>query len=455
MLPPSFGSGPDADTSPGSGSYSREEFVDLIRFAAGRHVEVIPEVDLPGHARAAIVSMENRYRRLMAEGDSAAANEHRLVDPLDRSRYVSIQGWDDNVVNVCLESTYRFVETIVDELVALYAEAGETLSTIHVGGDEVPPGVWEKSAACNSLTSKTSGAERAHDLSAHFFGRVADILAARGLDIAGWDEIAEVLPPKAGSDGNLVIPYVWNTVWGWGGEEKPYTLANAGYHVVLSNAPSLYFDLAYEKHPEEPGYAWAGFVGDRETFEFTPFDIYSGAEVDRMGQAIPANRYDGAIRLTEDGRRRVLGIQGQLWGERTPTKALYEYQLYPKMLALAERAWSPAPEWGDLEAASARGAAMEEAWTRFANTLGQREFVRMRRAAEPIDFRIPPPGAELRDGVLHANATYPGLDIRYTTDGTRPDAESQLYDSPVRVDGPISVRAFDATGRGSRTESVE
>ncbi|HLE57006.1 MAG TPA: family 20 glycosylhydrolase, partial [Rhodothermia bacterium] len=454
-LPPSFGSGPDPESSPGSGSLSRDDLVGLIRFAADRHVEIIPEIDVPGHARAAIMSMEHRYRRLAAEGDTAGAVMYRLIDPGDTSEYLSIQGWNDNVVNVCIESTYRFLEVVVVELRAMYEEAGVPLRTVHVGGDEVPAGVWEGSPACMALLESGAGPHDVTDLPGYFFNRIARILArAGGLNVAGWDEIAEVLGPASGPSAR-VIPYAWNTVWGWGGEEKPYRLANEGYHVVMSGAQSLYFDLAYEKHPAEPGYAWAGFVDDRAVFAFEPLNVYLGASHDRMGHPIPPDQYADAVRLTSEGAGNILGIQGQLWGERTPDSTAFEYQLYPKMLALAERAWSPQPDWTAVTEEAPRQKASSAAWNRFANTLGQREFVRLRRVARPVNFRIPPPGLEVADSRLHVNTAYPGLEVRYTVDGSDPDPESELYRGPVEISRSVRFRAFDVSGRGGRTESLE
>src|SRR5437016_1100327 len=105
-LPPAFGSGPDVDRPWGSGFYSRADYVELLRYAAARHLEVIPELEMPGHARAAIKSME-------------ANQQYRLNDPDDRSVYTSAQGYHDNVMNPALESTYRFIERVVGELVAM------------------------------------------------------------------------------------------------------------------------------------------------------------------------------------------------------------------------------------------------------------------------------------------------------------------------------------------------
>ena len=122
--------------------------MEILQFAHARHITVIPELDFPGHARAAIKAMEVRHRRLMEHGDATAAEEFLLREPDDPSKYESVQMWRDNVVDVGRESTYRFLSTVVGELSEVYRRAGVPLTTIHLGGDEVPQGVWEKSKAC-------------------------------------------------------------------------------------------------------------------------------------------------------------------------------------------------------------------------------------------------------------------------------------------------------------------
>jgi len=111
VLHPAYGSGPNAnaDGKYGSGYYTKADFIEILKYANERHIKVIPEVNLPGHARAAIKAMEARYERLMKEGKTAEANEYRLIDPNDKSEYLSAQGYRDNVVCVGQESTYHFL----------------------------------------------------------------------------------------------------------------------------------------------------------------------------------------------------------------------------------------------------------------------------------------------------------------------------------------------------------
>jgi hexosaminidase len=462
-LIPSFGSGPYPDRHPGSGWFTRDEYTDLVRYARQRHITIVPEIDMPGHARAAIVAMEARYRNLIEQGREAEASEFRLHDPADTSTYRSVQHWDDNVINVCQESAYRFMERVIADLAAMHAEAGAPLEQVHVGGDEVPVGVWQGSPVCAALIAATPGLDDPRQLFEHFIHRTADILDGHGIRLAGWEEIALTNPyyvagPKSPSPEGVqrrFLPYVWNAVWGWGSEDLGYRLANAGYEIVMSNASALYFDMAYEKDPEEDGLYWAGFVGTRTAWEFLPFDLFPTARLDIMGNPIGADHYADAVRPTADGRRNILGIQGQLWSETLVEPSRLEYMAFPRILALAERAWTPEPDWARIDDGPRREQALGTAWNEFANRLGQRELPRLDHLHGGIGYRIPVPGGVVRDGILHASAPYPGLAIHYTTDGTDPTVRSPRYAGPVAVDGPVTLRVFDTRGRGGRAARVE
>jgi hexosaminidase len=458
-LVPSYGSGPDPDGSRGSGHYSRSEMLELLRYATERHVQVIPEVDLPGHARSAIKAMRARAARLSQDGSQEEAEEYLLTDPGDLSEYRSVQGWDDNVVDVCRESTYRFIETVVDEVVAIWAEAEAPLEAVHIGGDEVPQGVWRKSPSCERLIADSDEIDGMEDLGSYFMQRVVDLLTERGLAVAGWEEIA--LAEKVW-DGNHVKepdpdlvqyglrPYVWNNVWGWGAEDLGYRLANVGYDVVLCPATNLYFDLAYDRDPLEPGYAWAGFVDTRKAWEFIPFNVFRNASVDLMGNPLSPEDFADRVRLTPEGRSRVLGIQGQLWAENTKSREILEYQAFPKLLGLAERAWAPQPEWATVEDAGERERLQAIDWNEFANRLGQRELPRLDGFLGGVAYRLPPPGAVVEGGVLDARSPFPGLTLQITTDGSSPRADSTVFTGPVDVEGEARVVTSDTRGRLSR-----
>ncbi|MEM8487951.1 MAG: family 20 glycosylhydrolase [Bacteroidota bacterium] len=454
-LYPSLGSGPDPDVSNGTGYYTRKEFIEILRYATDRHIEVIPEIDVPGHARAAIRSMEVRYNRLSAEGDEEAASRYRLAHPADTSTYASVQMWNDNVIDVCQPSTYAFLEKVVDDVVAMYTEAGVTLETVHIGNDEVPHGVWQGSPACQALSTT--------QYNDYFLQKMSEMLTSRGLNLAGWEEIALTADTAHGSAikvpnptflNSNFRPYVWNAVWGWGSEGTAYTLANAGYQIVLSNATNLYFDFAYDKDPEEPGFYWAGFVNTQKAFAFNPFNLYQNAQNALFGQPIDASTvYRDFPRLTPEGKQNIMGIQGQLWSESAKGAALLEYQLFPKVLGLAERAWAAAPDWVTIDNDASRTAAEFTGWNVFANQIGQSELPRL-DALWGIRYRIPPPGISMDGASTVANVAFPGLTLHYTTEKRLPTAEDPIYAGPVPFIGQINVAAFASNGRSSRPASL-
>jgi len=438
-LPPAFGSGPDVDRPWGSGFYSRADYVEILRYAAARHIEVIPEIEMPGHARAAIKSME-------------ANQQYRLNDPDDRSVYTSAQGYHDNVMNPALESTYRFIERVVGELVAMHREAGVPLRHIHMGGDEVPAGVWEGSPVVQAYL-KAHNLTSVDDLWFAFYGRVEQILKTQGLLPSGWEEIALRKTHRAGQPTNIPNPdfaargwraYVWNNVPGGGAEDLAYRLANGGYDVVLSPVSNLYFDLAWNQNPEETGLDWGGYVDLRKPFQFIPFDYYRNVPVD-------PSVFVGKDRLTDYGRAHVVGIQGNLWSETLGAEGRLEYMLLPKLFGLAERAWAPDPDWAGERDPARADSLYREGWSRFVNVLGQRELPRLDREVPGVNYRIPTPGLKVEDGVVRCSVELPGLILRYTTDGSEPTVRSALVRGPIPLRGTVRVAAFNTTGRKGHT----
>lgn len=454
-LLPSWGSGPNPEAFPGSGFYTRAQFIEILKYARQRHIEVIPEIDLPGHARAAIIAMKARHRRFLEEGQPEEAEAYLLQDPKDASEYKSVQGWDDNVISVCRESTYRFLEAVIDEILEMFKEAEAPLTTVHTGGDEVPHGVWEKSPDCLSLLRNSKDAVEMADLADLFLDRFSSILKERGLRTAGWEEIG-----MTGSHGTIrpsdphmpFRAYAWNNVAGWGREDLSYKLANEGYQVVLSNVTHLYLDLAHTNHPEEPGLYWAGFLEAKKTWSFNPMDIYQGIDADIMGNPIKPSFFKDMTRLNPKGKENILGIQGQLWSELIINQIRLEYMLFPRLLSLAERAWAPEPQWAGLKHEK-RTDALQAAWNQFANQTGQFELPRLDILFGGVNYRIPPPGAIIEQGQLMANVAFPGLEIRYSLDGEEPDGEAPLYTIPVKLKHQHrpKLKAFDSRGRGSRT----
>jgi hexosaminidase len=270
--------------------YTAEEYENILRYAWERRIAVIPEFDTPGHSRASIKAMQAYERRT---GDSS----FRLQNPADTSHYWSAQDFTDNVLSVDLPSVYKFYGKVFDEVIRLHQEAGVPLPAIHIGGDEVPDGAW-------------AGHDR-HEMKEVFTNNMLDLAEARGIRLAGWEDIARGLEPE--TQERLKRSLYFLNVWNTDGIE--------GFPVVLSLAAYTYLDLAYSDAPDEIGLSWAGYVDERKTFALQPLD------------------YNGD----------VIGVQAQLWSSQLRSFDDATYQMLPKALGVAERAWNTHPDSTNFE----------------------------------------------------------------------------------------------------------
>ncbi len=464
VLHPTYGTGPfRLPESHGTGFYSQEDFIEILQHAHELHIDVIPEINMPAHARAALIAMKARGKRLSAEGKREEALKYRLHDPDDTSTYISAQGFLDNTVCVVEEPVYRFIDTIIRNFQDMFRRAGVPLQVWHFGADEVPEGVWTESPLCQQFLAEHPELDDAGDLKNYFVRRMLRILEQHQLQAACWQEAAldhvEVngqtrdVPVEEFAGGQLIC-YVWNNLQG--NEDLGNRFANMGYPVILCCVTNLYFDLAYNKDPLEPGLTWGGFIDARSPFELVPEDVFKSTRVDSMGA--PYDRqslYEQRESLTPSGRENVRGIQGQIWCETIKGSEMLQYYVYPKQISLAERAWAPRPAWAELEDLDAHDRAVQQAWNEFANRLGQRELPRLDLLFGGTRYRLPPPGAVIKGGMLEASTEYPGLAIRYTTDGSDPTANSPTYGGPVPVSGTVKLATFDTRGRASRVSTVE
>lgn len=453
-LPPAHGSGPDALNSTGSGHYSAGDYVEILRYAAARHVTVIPEIEMPGHARAAVQSMEARTARLLANGN-VNAEAYRLADPGDRSRYRTAQLHHDNLMDPGLESTYRFVDHVVGQVARLHRRAGVPLKLIHLGADELPAGAWSGSPAGQAAIQR-------HHLAGlpglwnHFYDRVATIAARHGARVAGWEELGS---RRAAADGGgPLVPnehfvkrdftlFVWNNLDD--ADDLAYRLANAGYPVVLAPATRLYFDMAANANPGEPGVDWAAYIELRDTFDFVPLDALR----QRPTQATQA---PGKTALTAQGRQRVIGIEATLFGEVMPTRERLERLLLPRLFALAERAWAPSPLWAESTDPATAAVAYQGDWASFVHRLGSQLLPSLQRDLPDVAFRVPTPGLRrLEAGGAEANTGWPGMVVRYTTDGSEPSAGSPVAEGRLPGGVLLKAAAFDRSGQRSLSTHLD
>ncbi|PSJ38608.1 beta-N-acetylhexosaminidase [Sphingomonas deserti] len=438
-LQPQLGAGPDGN-GPVNGYYSQADYLEILGAATVRGIEVIPSFDMPGHSRAAIRSMEARYRRLSAAGDRAGAELYRLVEPTDKTRYRSIQNYDDNTLNVCLDSTYRFVDTVVGELATLHRAAGVPLKTYHIGADETA-GAWSESPACKTLMA--SSGQEPKQLGAMFIEKVAASLAAKDIEVAGWSDglghtDAKKMPRAVQSN-------IWGSLFG-GGVAEAHDHANRGWRTVISVPNVTYLDSPYAPDPMERGYDWPSRDSDTfKAFAFMPENLAANASVMQDLQS-RGTRIDDKTPLRAG--RRIEGLQGQIWSETVRSDDQVEYMLFPRLIALAERAWHK----GDWEPAYTPGAAyafgdgkvnqaaLLQDWRRFASRMGVHQAF---LDDAGIDYRLAPPGGRIEAGMLHANSEFPGTPIEYREGG----GAWRSYTGPVAVKDAVELRTRSPNGR--------
>lgn len=429
----------EADTtSLANGYYSRSDFMDILKYAKERHIRIIPEIDIPGHSRAAIKAMNARYRKYI-DTDQSKAEEYLLIDFADTSQYLSAQNFTDNVINVAMPSTYRFLEKVIDEIGRMYQDAGVELPAFHVGGDEVPEGIWEGSAICRTFM-KEHGLAKIRDLKDYFLEQILEMLDKRNIQAVGWQDIV-MKPDNTVNEhfrNSKVLNYCWNTIPEQGGDEVPYKLANAGYPIILCNVGNFYLDMAYCYHVEEPGLRWGGYVDEYVTFDMLPFDIYKSLRRNLKGESMDVKTAsNGKQPLTKEGYKNIKGLSGQIWAETIRSFEQIEYYLFPKVFGLAERAWNAQPSW----ALSPDGKVYVDAKRKYNAGIVTYELPRL--AKRGINFRVSPPGIIVKDGLLFVNTTNPNAVIRYTTDGSEPTENSVKWQTPIACDAPqIKAKAF-------------
>ncbi|MEG0006452.1 MAG: beta-N-acetylhexosaminidase [Aeromonas sp.] len=279
---------------PYGGYYTQSEVRELVAYAAGLGISVIPEIDIPGHCHAAIKALPALLR-----------------EEADHSRYLSVQYFDDNVLNPALPGTYEFLNKVMDEVCELFP--GEQ---VHMGGDEVPTGVWTDSPACQQLMQQ-QGYQDCRELQGHLLRHCQQYLAARGKKMLGWEEILH--GDKVSRDA---------TIFAWTNFQAGLDAATAGYPVVMAPAQQLYLDQAYNQDVNEPGLYWAGPVSLEQVYACDPAPIDFHANDN------------------------ILGVLSPLWSELVTSRDRLDYMLFPRLLATAEVAWSaPArKEWAHFAA---------------------------------------------------------------------------------------------------------
>lgn len=408
-LIPSLGSGPFPSSS-GSGFYSVADFREILRYAEERYIQIIPEIDIPGHALSAILAMQ--FRELDLQSQEAVGKRSSYILSDDVSGIPSVQSWLGNSMNPCLNASYRFVDTVLADLQMIY-EGVQTLDIVHVGGDEVPRGVWKSSEACQSVFH---GRSLDHNtIKKMFVFTIADIAHRRGLKISAWEDGvygADFGPYKV-KDFKQEHVYVnaWNNIWTSGIGGRAIEFADGGYKVILSMATHLYFDHPYEPDPEERGLYWASRYTDTfNVFGFIPMDIFANAEYDSNGNTIDLMELCGGTCPQFSRPENIAGMEACLWSETVRNETQLFSMAFPRLLAFAERAWHKA-DWETITSNENRRVAKTIDFKRFINILGKKELSRIEKAG--VTYRIPPPGILLSEDNKSAkiNTLYPGHEI--------------------------------------------
>lgn len=274
------------------GFYTQDQAREIVAYAAARHINVVPEIEMPGHATAAVVA----YPELGVSGESPPK-----AVPEEWGIFPTLFNVDD--------STFKFLENVLGEVIDIFPS-----QYIHVGGDEAMKDQWQRSAKIQAFM-KAQGIKDEHALQSYFIQRMEKYINSKGRKLIGWDEILEGgLAPNA-------------TVMSWRGIDGAIAAAKAGHDTVLSPAPDLYLD-----HWQSPGDLSPG-RSDTLSLEM----VYKF-------QPVPAS-------IPEEQRKHILGIQGNLWAEMMRTEDRVTYQAYPRVAALAEVGWSaPARiDWADFQ----------------------------------------------------------------------------------------------------------
>ena len=439
-LYPAYGGGFDSKhSSVGTGFITRAEFISLLRYVAERHVTILPEVESPGHCRAACKSMLARYNKYK-ERNPEKASEYLLTDLNDTLRRTTPAAYDDEALNPALPSTYRFMEKVIDEIGKMYTEAGLKLNAIHLGGDEVARNAWTGSTIAKQLANN-EGFKSVSELHGYYFARMANWLKTKDIKLCGWQEMA--MEHNEAEDSiirnNTGAIYVWSADPTSTRGELPYTIANKGYPVILGNANNLYIDFAYTPLYNDRGHIWGGYLDEHKSFSLLPYNVYRSARTNMKGERMNLDSLEhDRVTLTEEGRANIIGVQTQLFSETLRSAAWFEYYIFPKMLGMAERGWNANPEWETM-----RGENELQAFNADLNSfykwISLAEMPWLSRKG--IHFHLMPPGIAVRDGKLFINSRITGATLRYTLDGSEPTATSEQWTAPVIVPTNVTIRA--------------
>ena len=372
------------DGQPTGGYYTQEEIKDIVAYAASKYITVIPEIEMPGHALSAIAS----YPHLSCTPDSV---------------YDVPGTWGIFEEVYCpKEETFEFLEGVIDEVVELFPSP-----YIHVGGDECYKTAWKNCSECQALIKKLGLKDdttpspvdgklhtKEEKLQSYVITRMEKYINSKGKNIIGWDEILEGgLAPNA-------------TVMSWQGVEGGMNAAKQGHNAIMTPSPYMYLDY-YQEDPETAPITIGGYVTLKMTYNYNPVE-------------------DSADELV---KKHIIGVQGNAWTEYMQTDDRRDYQIFPKLTAISETAWTEDKN---------------KNWTDYCKRL-EEEYARMdilgvNACRNYFDVNV---NTKVLDDNLMVilDCFNPTAEVRYTIDGSTPTVQSTLYTVPFELTGNIDLKA--------------
>ncbi|AJY46331.1 beta-N-acetylhexosaminidase [Martelella endophytica] len=281
QMPPQLGNG----AKPVRGFYTQDDVLAVVARGASLGIEIIPEVDIPGHSTAALAALPE-----LADGQEAPESYH------------SVQGFPNNALNPAIEETYAFLGKVFDEMVALFPAR-----YIHIGGDEVANNTWLASPLAKALMEKED-IEGTFGLQSYFMKRIQKMLAERGKTLAGWDEVSH--GGGVERDGTLLMA--------WQKPEVGIALAKDGYDVVMTPGQAYYLDMVQDEAFQEPGASWAGTVPPKHSYH-----------------------YEAEGEFPEELKPKMRGVQSCIWSEHFLSRGYFNHLVFPRISAVAEAGWTP------------------------------------------------------------------------------------------------------------------
>ena len=365
--------------------YTQKECREIVKYAAERHITVIPEIDLPGHMQAALAA----YPEYGCTGG-----------PYD---VWTMWGVSDNVLCAGNDATLAFIEDILGEVVEVFPS-----KYIHIGGDECPKTRWEKCPKCQARIKKLGLKDDEHHsaemyLQSFVISHAEKFLNSKGRQIIGWDEILEGgLAPNA-------------TVHSWRGIGGGLEAAKKGHDCIMSPNTYMYFDYYQTKHTEDEPLAIGGYVPVSTVYNYEPMH--------------PS--------LTPEEQKHIIGVQANLWTEYVPTFTHVEYMEMPRMAALCEVQWCK-PENKDYE----------DFKKRLLTLVNIYDMERYNYAKHIFDINATFTTDTVKNVVVATLGTIDNSPIHYTLDGSEPTAASVRYTAPIEIKGNCTLKAKGIGARG-------